>query len=273
MQDSVAGLGAALRPHFKTHRTSAIAQMQLDAGAIGLTVATVRQLAAVREELGALSLVSSLLQADAAVSASLHAASGDGLMFTIESPRSVQLLRAALGPELRADVMIEVEAGCQRSGADPSECAGLARTAANLGFDVVGLLQLSGPLLHSGPIAARPASRSATRSSERPRAWSGQASAAAHQRRLDAVDALRAAGRSDRIPPRHLCVRRPPAALPWSRAALPARPDGGGTVVAVHGDRVVSDAGGKAFGRDAPRWLTGFGHLADELRGRDHAPL
>jgi D-serine deaminase-like pyridoxal phosphate-dependent protein len=35
------------------------------------------------------------------------------------------------------------------------------------------------------------------------------------------------------------------------------------TVVAVHGDRLVLDAGGKALGRDAPRWLPGYGQLLD----------
>ena len=51
MQDAVASLGAALRPHFKTHRTLHIARMQYDAGAIGLTVATPRQLTTVTREL------------------------------------------------------------------------------------------------------------------------------------------------------------------------------------------------------------------------------
>ena len=35
------------------------------------------------------------------------------------------------------------------------------------------------------------------------------------------------------------------------------------TVIAVHGERVVVDAGGKALGRDAPRWLEGYGLLAN----------
>ena len=65
-------------------------------------------------------------------------------MFAIESPRSVELLRAALGPEPRADVVIEVEAGCLRSGVSPSECAALARVAARQGFDVAGVFSYPG---------------------------------------------------------------------------------------------------------------------------------
>jgi D-serine deaminase-like pyridoxal phosphate-dependent protein len=37
-----------------------------------------------------------------------------------------------------------------------------------------------------------------------------------------------------------------------------------GTVVATHDQRLVLDAGGKSLGRDAPRWLDGYGLLADE---------
>jgi len=41
MQDHARAWGVALRPHVKTHKIAEIAQMQLDAGAIGITVAKV----------------------------------------------------------------------------------------------------------------------------------------------------------------------------------------------------------------------------------------
>jgi len=41
MQEHCRGWGVALRPHVKTHKIAEIAQMQLDAGAIGVTVAKV----------------------------------------------------------------------------------------------------------------------------------------------------------------------------------------------------------------------------------------
>jgi D-serine deaminase-like pyridoxal phosphate-dependent protein len=88
MQAAIAGLGASMRPHFKTHRTMAIARLQRDAGAIGLTVATVPQLLAVRGELGCPVLVSSLLQVDGAAAASLGEACAEGeVIFSIESVR------------------------------------------------------------------------------------------------------------------------------------------------------------------------------------------
>src|SRR6266850_6945223 len=41
MQEQCRAWGVALRPHVKTHKIAEIAQMQLDAGAIGITVAKV----------------------------------------------------------------------------------------------------------------------------------------------------------------------------------------------------------------------------------------
>src|SRR5437763_12787706 len=41
MQEQCRGWGVELRPHVKTHKVPEIAQMQLDAGAIGITVAKV----------------------------------------------------------------------------------------------------------------------------------------------------------------------------------------------------------------------------------------
>ena len=43
MADRAAGLGVTLRPHAKTHKSPAIAELQLAAGAVGLTVATLSE--------------------------------------------------------------------------------------------------------------------------------------------------------------------------------------------------------------------------------------
>src|SRR5579875_205238 len=134
MQAAVRALGAELRPHFKTHRTPAIAGWQREAGAMGLTVATLAQLATVSGELGWPVLVSSLLQVDAAAGPVLReACRRGGAIFAIESDWSARRLREALGPELSAQVMIEVEAGCRRTGVPPSECGALARLASRQG--------------------------------------------------------------------------------------------------------------------------------------------
>ena len=145
MQSALEGIGAALRPHFKTHRTSEIAQLQLDAGAIGLTVATVPQLAKARAELACPVLISSLLQLGAATAPDLRAACAGGeVTFAVESEPSIEALRRALGPDLEPEVLIEVEAGCLRSGVPAAACPGLARAAARAGLRVVGVFSYPG---------------------------------------------------------------------------------------------------------------------------------
>lgn len=268
MQEAVRGLGAALRPHFKTHRTLQLARLQLDAGAIGLTVATPRQLQTVTGTLGCPVLVTSVLEADPAAAPVLRGACARGdVMFAIESPRSVELLRGALGPEVRAEVVIEIEAGCLRCGVTPAECAALARTAAREGFDVAGVFSYPGHSYAPG----RPAE-------------------AAEQERAAlsaAVAALERAG----FQPRHVSAGSTPT-MPYARPGVATEYRPGtyvfgdrqqltlgavarehlsltvvASVIAVHGERIVLDAGGKALGRDAPRWLEGYGQLA----GGSHA--
>jgi D-serine deaminase-like pyridoxal phosphate-dependent protein len=264
MQDTVASLGAALRPHFKTHRTLHIARMQCDAGAIGVTVATARQLAIISGELGCPVLVSSLLQVDRAVRTTLReACATSDVLFAVESPRSVELLRAALGTEPHAEVVIEVEAGCRRSGVSPSECGALARVAARQGFDVAGVFSYPGQ------------SYAPRRSRE-----------ASEQERTALSEAASVLARAG-FEPRHVSAGSTPT-MPYARPGVATEYRPGtyvfgdrqqltlgavnraqlsltvvATVIAVHGERVVLDAGGKALGRDAPPWLEGYGLLAN----------
>ena len=263
MQEAMGRVGAALRPHFKTHRTTMIAKLQRDAGAIGLTVATVPQLAAVKREIGCSVLVSSPLQVDVSNASGLRQAAVDGgVTFSIESERSVELLRSALGAELTPDVAIEVEAGCLRSGVAPADCGDLGRVASRCGMRVAGVFSYPGQSYNPGQA----------------RAASEQEFAALEQ---GAASLCRAG-----FEPEHISAGSTPT-MPFARSSVATEYRPGtyifgdrrlvslgsmersqlaltviATVVAIHGDRLVLDAGGKALGRDAPGWLTGFGELA-----------
>jgi D-serine deaminase-like pyridoxal phosphate-dependent protein len=263
MQEATAGIGASLRPHFKTHRTMAIAQLQRDAGAIGVTVATLRQLATVGRDLGPV-LVSSPLQVDACVADGLRRAQATGdVIFSVESRESIESLRSALGPEPTADVMIEVEAGCMRSGVAADDCAVVARMASGLGFRVVGLFSYPGQAYVPG--AGRQASEDELTALELGASLLGRAG----------------------FEPEHISAGSTPT-MPFARSGVPSEYRPGtyvfgdrrlvalgamdssqlaltvvATVVAVHDDRLVLDAGGKALGRDAPPWLDGFGQVVE----------
>jgi D-serine deaminase-like pyridoxal phosphate-dependent protein len=265
MQDAVAGLGTGLRPHFKTHRTIAIAKLQWDAGAIGVTVATPAQLTLTQHELGCPVLVSSLLQVDRAAGPAIREAAGAGeVIFAIDSPPSAERLRAALGPDASAQVMIEIDPGCLRTGIDPVQAGELARAAARLGLRTIGVFSYPG---HSyAP---------------------GQCGTAAEQER-QALRTAAAALQRARFDAEHISAGSTPT-MPFARGGVATEYRPGtyifgdrqqlalgaiareaialtivASVVAVHSDRIVVDAGGKALGRDARTWLDGFGELAED---------
>jgi D-serine deaminase-like pyridoxal phosphate-dependent protein len=158
--------------------------------------------------------------------------------------------------------MLEVEAGCLRTGVAPPDCGRLALTASQSGFRVVGLFSYPGQ-------GYRP----------------GQSGDAAEQERaaLDAgATALRRAG----FDPEYVSAGSTPT-MPFARAGVATEYRPGtyvfgdrqqlalgavqmeqlsltvtATVAAIHDGRLVLDAGGKALGRDAPPWLSGYGQLA-----------
>jgi D-serine deaminase-like pyridoxal phosphate-dependent protein len=265
MQQAMDGIGVSLRPHFKTHRNLAIARWQREAGALGVTVATAAQLTAAKRHLDCPVLVSSPLQVDAAIAPALRTACSEGsVAFSIESPRSIELLRSALGPEPAADVVIEVEAGGMRSGVPASECGTLARRAAKAGLRVAGIFTYPGH-------AYLP----------------GQAVDASNQE-LAALEVGASELHRAGFDPEHISAGSTPT-MRYAQAGIATEYRPGtyifgdrqqvglgamvrtqlaltvvGTVIAIHGDRLVLDAGGKALGRDAPRWLDGYGQLADE---------
>lgn len=264
MQQAVGDLGAGLRPHFKTHRAVTIAGLQLDAGAIGLTVATADQLLTVRRRFECPVLVSSLVQVDSGCTAGVTAMCADGgVVFAIESTRSVELLRRAVGPDVVPDAVIELEAGCLRTGIDPAHCGELARQATRAGCRVVGVFTYPGHGYIPGQ--ARDASEQEHAALE-----------------LGALELARAG-----FEPEHVSAGSTPT-MRFARAGAVTEYRPGtyvfgdrqqlmlgslersqltltvvATVVARHGDRIVLDAGGKALGRDSPSWLPGYGQLLD----------
>lgn len=264
LQDQISSVAAALRPHFKTHRTLTIAELQLEAGAIGLTVATGAQLDYVRREFDCPVLVSSLLQCDASLAARLRdACLAGGVVFAIDSERSAELLRAAVGPDLEPEVMLEIETGCLRTGVEPPEAAELARVAARLGCQVVGVFSYPG----SGYLPGQ-----AEAASEQEQ--TGLARAASELERAGFAPAHVSAGSTPTIRFARtgaVTEYRPGTYVFGDRQQLNLgsvqRPQMSLTVlasvVARHGDRLVLDTGGKALGRDAPRWLEGYGELRD----------
>ena len=109
----------ALRPHCKTHKSIAIARLQMEAGALGISAATLGE-AQVMGGAGIPGvLVTSPIIADAKIDA-LMALNGqaEGLMQTVDNMQNLRELNAAAGQAgWPLSVVIDVDVGLHRTGA------------------------------------------------------------------------------------------------------------------------------------------------------------
>jgi len=273
--------GLVLRPHAKTHKSPEIARRQLDAGAAGLTVATVGE-AEVFAAAGAGDLFVALpLWPDDDRAARLRAlAQRVALRLTVDSAEGAEHLARSLAGA-PASVLVEVDSGHHRSGIVPDRVADVAAAAAAAGLDVVGAFTFPG---HSYSPEAR-------------------VTAAYDERRAlrAAADALRSVGLAPTVLSGGSTPSLAPSLDPSLDPAIDDAHDGSpltelrpgvyvfgdaqqwelgsttpdlialtcrATVVSHAGGRVVLDAGSKALGADRASFSTGFGRLLDDPDAR-----
>lgn len=263
MARRTADADVALRPHAKTHKCPALAARQLDAGAVGLAVATLGE-AEVFADHGVTDLfvayplwaADDLAHRVAALSEHVRLAVG------ADSQEAVELLRRALRPPERLRVLVEVDCGLGRSGVAPADAARVAAAVDRTGLELGGVFTFPG---HS----YAPGMAGSARDDE--------------QRALsEAAAALGAAGlpcplRSGGSTP--TAAERPgtgvnelrPGVYVFNDAqqvALGTCPIGAvalaalATVVSTTAPaRAVLDAGAKVLGPDHPAWAPGYGLL------------
>jgi len=145
--------GLAWRPHVKTHKSLGVARLQLDAGAQGLTVATLHEAEVMSR------VTSDLLLAYPPVGA----AKLDRLVRLPESVRlkvaldSVEVLyplaQAVRAAGREAKILVELDVGLRRVGIpDPADAARLAAEVEELdGVSFEGLLFYAGHIREPGP--------------------------------------------------------------------------------------------------------------------------
>ncbi|MEV4413186.1 alanine racemase [Catellatospora sp. NPDC049609] len=258
-----AARGVALRPHAKTHKCLQIARRQLDAGAVGLTAATVAE-AEVFSAGGCTDLfIAYPLWIDQAKGARLRAVAERATVAVgVDSADGAQALARHAGDGI--EVLVEVDSGHHRSGVQPAEAGTVALAAARAGLRVRGVFTFPG---HG--YAAIGAGHDVA----------AQESAALHA----AAAAVRAAGLDVAV----VSGGSTPTARYTDTAALgEIRPGvyalgdaqqwelgsceredvaltAVATVVSRAAGHVILDAGGKALGADRAAWNTGHGRLPD----------
>jgi 3-hydroxy-D-aspartate aldolase len=131
MKDFAEAHGIGLRPHCKTHKSIAVAKLQLAAGARGICAATLGEAQVMGRGGIPGVLVTSPIIADAKIDA-LMALNGaaEGLMQTLDNMQNLRALDAAAGRAGRPlNVVIDVDVGLHRTGAAVADAVALVEAA------------------------------------------------------------------------------------------------------------------------------------------------
>lgn len=162
--------GVSLRPHVKTHKILEIARLQVDAGARGLTLATVGEAECFAEagfdDLFIAYPVLTTPEVGNRVQRLLDAAD---VILGIDSREGVEaLVRHGLAAHPRLSVQVEVECGLRRTGVAPEEAGRLAAYAVAHGLTVGGVFTFPGQAyaVGAGKSAAEDESRALARAAE-----------------------------------------------------------------------------------------------------------
>ena len=148
LAEELGSRGVALRPHAKTHKSIALARLQLESGARGITVGNLGE-----AEVFAAGGLDDVFVAypvwaegpKAARLRSLHEKSGLRLSVGFDSIEGARrLAAAAAGSTRRLRTLLELDPGNRRTGVLPDDAGGVARAARDLGLDVVGLFTHGG---------------------------------------------------------------------------------------------------------------------------------
>jgi D-serine deaminase-like pyridoxal phosphate-dependent protein len=128
-----------LRPHFKAHKTPAIAHRQAEAGCAGFTTATLGEAELLADEGFDDVLIANEI-CDPTKRNRLHAlAKRIDLKVAVDSAEAVRLIE---GTDVR--VLIEINVGMPRCGVAPEHAADVARAAADAGLELIGVMGYEG---------------------------------------------------------------------------------------------------------------------------------
>jgi D-serine deaminase-like pyridoxal phosphate-dependent protein len=144
MADRMRELPASLRPHIKVHKSPELAQLQIDAGAIGVSTATVWE-AAVMASSGVRSVLiaNMVVGADKIAAVAALARNAEIIVAIDDVGNAAELAAAASRAGTSLGVVIELDTGMDRAGVDSiDEVLALADRVAT--FDGLRLLGLTG---------------------------------------------------------------------------------------------------------------------------------
>ena len=260
--------GVTLRPHVKTHKSVEIARLQLAAGAVGISVATIGEAETfVRNGVGDV-FVAYPLWLDDAAAGRLSDLTGDAAVaIGVDSVEGAANAGRLLGAST-VEVLVEIDCGHHRSGVLPHDAGKVASAAMRTGLTVRGVFTFPGHSYASGALASAAADESAAL-----REAAGSLRDAGIEPRVISGGSTPSLAHSDT---EVLTELRPGVyvfgdAQQWEMGAMPPGSIAltcRSTVVSHAGDRLVLDAGSKVLGADRAPYATGFGRLPDHPDAR-----
>ena len=157
MAEFFAARACKVRPHFKNHKTPALARKQLEAGAVGMTCATLRE-----AEILVGSGVGSVLIANEIVSAEklerlVELSREASVVAAVDNARVIgDMARIQRNQKALIEVVVDINIGLNRCGVPPGEPAvALAKRAASAGLKVRGIMGYDGHLQSERPSPER----------------------------------------------------------------------------------------------------------------------
>jgi D-serine deaminase-like pyridoxal phosphate-dependent protein len=269
MADRLKSMPAKLRPHIKVHKSPELSRMQVDAGAIGISTATVWEaIVMVRSGLDSIFIVNTVAGRQKLAALADIARDAEVMVAVDNAQNAADIAAAAKAAGSTVNVLIEVDTGMDRAGVDTArQGVELARRIARL--EGVRLLGVTG---YEGHCSLTP-----------DRELRSQKQQAAMHMLVDAAETIRAAGF-----PVPIVSAGGTATWDWTAAARGVTEIQAGsyavmdnfhapmagdfenaltvlaTVISRPPDRVIVDAGNKSLG--APALTTMRGHDLTAMR-------
>jgi len=139
-----------LRPHYKNHKCPALARRQIDAGAIGMTCATLSEAEALVSSGFTNVLISSELAGERKIGRFMDLARQAGVTAVVDNAESVDALGAASRETgCRIAVLVDVNVGQNRTGVKPGQpVLDMVRRVLEQGLWLRGLMGYEGHVSH-----------------------------------------------------------------------------------------------------------------------------
>src|SRR5207253_2712391 len=119
MANRLKDLPAKIRPHIKVHKSPELARMQVEAGAIGISTATVWEaVVLVRSGLDSIFIVNTVAGPEKLAAIAALAGDAEVMVAVDEAENAAEIARAARAAGAAVGVLIEVDTGMDRAGVD-----------------------------------------------------------------------------------------------------------------------------------------------------------